>query len=53
MAAGRGSGSRSRPRLQQLNYAQVIIEVNDKHDTNHLVGLLQKALDERVPGARI
>jgi multidrug efflux pump subunit AcrB len=41
------------PEMQQLNYAQVIIEVNDKHDTNHLVGLLQKALDERVPGARI
>ncbi|MBV9929199.1 MAG: efflux RND transporter permease subunit [Acidobacteria bacterium] len=41
------------PELQQLNYAQVIIEVNDKHDTNHLVGPLQKALDERVPGARI
>ncbi len=41
------------PEMQQLNYAQVIIEVNDKHDTNHLVGLMQKALDERVPGARI
>ena len=26
------------PELQQLNYAQVIIEVNDKHDTNHLIG---------------
>jgi multidrug efflux pump subunit AcrB len=41
------------PEMQQLNYAQVIMEVNDKHDTNHLVGLMQKALDERVPGARI
>lgn len=41
------------PELQQLNYAQVIIEVNDKHDTNHLIGPLQRALDERVPGARI
>lgn len=41
------------PEMQQLNYAQVIIEVNDKHDTNHLVGLMQKALDEQVPGARI
>ena len=39
--------------MQQLNYAQVIIEVNDKHDTNHLIGLMQQALDERVPGARI
>lgn len=41
------------PEMQQLNYAQVIIEVNDKHDTNHLVGLMQKALDDEVPGARI
>ena len=41
------------PELQQLNYAQVVIEVKDKHDTNHLVGLMQKALDEQVPGARI
>jgi len=41
------------PEMQQLNYAQVVIEVKDKHDTNHLVGLMQKALDEQVPGARI
>jgi multidrug efflux pump subunit AcrB len=41
------------PELQQLNYGQVIIEVNDKHDTNHLIGAMQRALDERVPGARV
>ena len=41
------------PELQQLNYAQVIIEVNDKHDTNHLIGAIQRALDERIPGARV
>ena len=41
------------PELQQLNYAQVIIEVNDKHDTNHLIGPMQRALDEQVPGARV
>ena len=41
------------PELQQLNYAQIIIQVRDKHETAHLVGLLQKALSERVPGARI
>ena len=41
------------PELQQLNYAQVIIEVKDKHDTNHLIGPIQKALDERIPGARV
>ncbi len=41
------------PELQQLNYAQIIIQVKDKHDTAHLVGALQKALSERVAGARI
>jgi multidrug efflux pump subunit AcrB len=41
------------PELQQLNYAQIIIQVKDKHDTSHLVSLLQTALSERVPGARI
>ena len=41
------------PELQQLNYAQIIIQVKDKHDTAHLVGPLQKALSERIPGARI
>src|ERR1700752_4823797 len=41
------------PELQQLNYAQIIIQVKDKHDTSHLIGPLQKALSERVPGARI
>jgi multidrug efflux pump subunit AcrB len=41
------------PELQQLNYAQIIIQVKDKHDTAHLIGPLQKALSEKVPGARI
>src|SRR6185369_2402891 len=41
------------PELQQLNYAQIIIQVKDKHDTSHLIGPLQQALSERVPGARI
>jgi multidrug efflux pump subunit AcrB len=41
------------PELQQLNYAQIIIQVQDKHETAHLIGPLQKALSERVPGARI
>ncbi len=26
------------PEARQPNYAQIVIEVNDKHDTNHLVG---------------
>ena len=41
------------PELQQLNYAQIISQVRDKRDTSHLIGLLQRALSERVPGARI
>src|SRR4029434_9344550 len=41
------------PELQQLNYAQVIIEVNDKHDRKRLMRPLQRALDEAVPGARV
>jgi multidrug efflux pump len=41
------------PELQQLNYAQIILQVKDKHDTAHLVGEWQKALSERVPGARL
>jgi multidrug efflux pump subunit AcrB len=40
------------PELQQLNYAQVIIQVKDKHDTGHLVAPLQHALSQ-IPGARI
>lgn len=41
------------PELQQLNYAQIIIQTTDKHDTNHLIAPLQKALSEKVAGARI
>jgi multidrug efflux pump subunit AcrB len=41
------------PELQQLNYAQIIIQVKDKHDTTHLIHPLQEALSARVPGARI
>jgi multidrug efflux pump subunit AcrB len=41
------------PEMQQVNYAQIIIQVSDKHDTQHLVGLLQSALSARIPGARI
>src|SRR4029078_9060706 len=40
------------PELQQLNYAQIVLQVRDKHDTAHLVSRLQTALSERVPGAR-
>jgi multidrug efflux pump subunit AcrB len=41
------------PELQQLNYAQIIIQVKDKHDTEHLIHPLQEALSARVAGARI
>ena len=41
------------PELQQLNYAQVIIQVKDKHDTAHLITPLQAALSAGVPGARV
>lgn len=41
------------PERQQLNYAQLLIEVTDKHFTNEFVGPLQTALSREVPGARI
>jgi len=41
------------PELQQLNYAQIIIQVNNKHDTSHLVPILQHELSKTIPGARI
>lgn len=40
------------PQLQQLNYAQVLIEVTDKDATPQLVGVLQQALSSEVPGVR-
>ncbi len=41
------------PQLQQLNYAQVIIEVFEKEDTPILVGLFQDAITQNVAGARV
>jgi multidrug efflux pump subunit AcrB len=41
------------PEHRQLNYAQVIIQVKDKHDTAELIAPLQQALSAKVPGARI
>jgi multidrug efflux pump subunit AcrB len=40
------------PEQQQLNYAQILVEVTDKHFTGQLAGPLQAAL-ARIPGARI
>ncbi len=41
------------PEQSQPNYAQVIIEVVDKHDTNHLVDEIQAELSATVPGVRL
>jgi multidrug efflux pump subunit AcrB len=41
------------PELQQLNYAQLLIQVRDKHDTQTLVPLIQEALSMRIAGARL
>ena len=41
------------PERQQLNYAQILVEVSDKHFTNEFVGPLQTALSREVPGARV
>jgi multidrug efflux pump subunit AcrB len=41
------------PELRQPNYAQIILNVNDKHDTGRLVAPLQQALSAGVPGARV
>ncbi len=41
------------PEQRQSNYAQLLIRLEDKHQTEHLVGPLQQALSTRVPGALI
>jgi len=41
------------PEQQQLNYAQLILEVYDRHDTQAMLGPLQQALSAEIPGARI
>ncbi len=40
------------PEQRQLNYAQLLIQVEDKHDTLPLVGPIQNALTEGLPGVR-
>lgn len=40
------------PEQEQLNYAQIMIEVKDKHDTPKMVPRLQQAVST-IPGARI
>src|SRR5258705_2163800 len=41
------------PEIQQLNYAQVVVQVVDKQDTSGLVGELQTTISSSIPGARI
>jgi multidrug efflux pump subunit AcrB len=41
------------PEQRQSNYAQLIIRLNDKHDTAHVVAPLQAALSSRIAGARV
>jgi multidrug efflux pump subunit AcrB len=41
------------PQLQQLNYAQVLIEVTDKEITPQFIKELQPVLTASVPGARL
>jgi multidrug efflux pump subunit AcrB len=41
------------PEPRQNNYAQIIIQVKDKHDTHHLVVPLQQAVLHAIPGARV
>jgi multidrug efflux pump subunit AcrB len=41
------------PEQSQPNYAQVIVEVFDKHDTNHLVDAVQQELNATIPGVRL
>ncbi|WP_342381493.1 efflux RND transporter permease subunit [Myxococcus stipitatus] len=41
------------PELQQLNYAQLVVQVRDKEDTRMLVPLFQDALSRGIAGARI
>jgi multidrug efflux pump subunit AcrB len=41
------------PQLQQLNYAQIVIEVTDKEITPEFVKRLQPIMSARIPGARV
>ena len=41
------------PEPRQTNYAQIIVEADDKHVTQHLVDALQPVLASRIAGARV
>jgi multidrug efflux pump subunit AcrB len=41
------------PEPRQANYAQIIVEVLDKHDTRPLIEALQPVVSADIPGARV
>ena len=41
------------PQLQQLNYAQIIMELYDKEDTPRFLPSLQAAISDKIVGARV
>jgi multidrug efflux pump len=41
------------PEQRQSNYAQVLVEVYNTHDTRQLVGRIQKELSETISGVRL
>jgi multidrug efflux pump subunit AcrB len=41
------------PEQQQSNYAQIVVEVRDKHETAPLIAPLQEALSSRIAGATV
>jgi multidrug efflux pump subunit AcrB len=41
------------PELQQLNYAQLVLQIRDKELTRELVPFLQARLDAKIAGARV
>jgi len=41
------------PEQSQANYAQVLVETFDKHETGHLVDAVQAELDATIPGVRL
>ena len=51
-AAVRASGSRLSPQAQQLNYAEVLVELTDKEITPEFVDQVQPILSASLPGAR-
>ena len=43
----------STPEQPQTNYAHILVQVTDKHETAHVVGPLQRALSNRIVGANV